>query len=193
MPAHHARKKREHQKPYTIKGLTLIEMVVVIVVLGVAIPPLLTMWADVAWRSSRAEALGDVSFYAQELMEEIKTKSYDEKSSAPWTNSAGFGAVSDGENAGNKTTFDDVDDFMGATDPAVTTPASGYTRAASVEYARLNSANNTWIGCGANQICQQNVTTCANCDECCYKHIRVSVSYANTTQDVSLDTIISAH
>ena len=47
--------------------------------MGVAIPPLMTMWADTAWRSGKAESSADAGFYAQELMEEIKTKAYDEK------------------------------------------------------------------------------------------------------------------
>lgn len=173
----------------SIKAVTLIEMIVVIVVLGVAIPPLLNMWADVSWRSVRSETLADASFYAQGLMEEIKSKRYDEKTAAPWTNSAGFGAASDGENAGNKTTFDDVDDFIGCTDPEVTTPASGYNRSVSVVYTILNA--NTWTDGGVTS-CQA-VNNCTALEECCYKHIKVSVSRANAAQEVSLDTIISSH
>lgn len=61
------------------KGFTLMEMLAVIVLMGAAIPPLLTMWADIAWRSGRTEAIADAQFYAQELMEEIKSKSFDER------------------------------------------------------------------------------------------------------------------
>ena len=178
-------------KPVTSKGLTLLEIIIVIVVLGVAIPPLLNMWVDISWRSVRSEALADASFYAQELMEEIKSKRYDEKTAAPWTDTSNFGAAYDGENSGNRNTFDDADDFVNCTDATVINPSSGYSRSASVEYARLNTASNTWEGCGS-QICQPS-SNCTACNECCYKRITISVSRPNLTSDVNLVTIVSAH
>lgn len=180
-----------NMKPVTSKGITLIEMIVVIVVLGIAIPPLLNMWADVSWRSSRSETLADASFYTQELMEEIKTKRFDEKTSGPWTNTSGFGATADGENSGNRSTFDDVDDFVNCADTTVINPASGYSRSVSVDYARLNAFSNTWEGCGS-QICQPS-GDCAACNECCYKRVTVSVSRANPAVDANMVTIVSAH
>jgi type II secretory pathway pseudopilin PulG len=58
------------------KGLTLIEMVVIIVVIGIAIPVLMRMWSDVAIRSADSETVSDATFFAQELMEQIRSKKF---------------------------------------------------------------------------------------------------------------------
>lgn len=171
------------------KGMTLIEMAVMIVVLGLAIPPLLTMWADVAWRASRAEALSEATFHAQSLMEEIKSKRFDERTSPPWTDSANFGP-DPGESSANKNTFDDVDDFVGATDTAVTAPQAGYIRSVAVEYVTLGAG--AWGACGA-VLCQNN-SDCTVCNACCYKRITVSVSRPdNLINTVTLVTMMSSY
>lgn len=168
-------------------GITLIEMVSVIVILGVSIPVLLRVWTDVAWRSSRSEVIADATFFAEQLMEEIKSKRFDENSETPWTNSADFGPES-GESSANADTFDDVDDFVGCTDTRVTTPATRYTRSVSVEYYRLNAS--TWEGCGS--ITCVSAVNCASCNECCYKRIVVTVSRDdNLVKDVKLATLVS--
>ena len=178
-------------KPVTNKGITLIEMIVVIVVLGIAIPPLLTMWANVSWRSSRSEALADASFYAQELMEEVKTKRFDENTTSPWNTALGINPTTKGldtvnnETAVNKTNWDDVDDFNGYLD----TPATGYNRSVTVNYANLTGTS--WQTCNPTSCVA--ASNCTNCNECCYKHIAVSVSRANAAYNVTLVTIVSAH
>lgn len=112
------------------RGLTIIELVTVIVVLGLAIPPLLTMWANVAWRASRAELLADSAFYAQALMEEIKSKNFDENTSSPWSATLG---PEGGETYPN---YNDVDDFNGWAD----NPVAGCTRAVAVDYISLGGS-----------------------------------------------------
>ena len=172
-------------------GLTLIEMVAMIVVLGIAIPPLLTNWGDIAWRSARSESLADASFYAQELMEEIKSKRYDENSSSPWTASTGFSATDAGESKANSATFDDIDDFVGCADSLVTAPAAGYSRLANIDYVRLNGT--AWQGCAAVNPCVA-PTNCSACNECCYKRITVTASRTdNIGGSAGLTTIVSAH
>ena len=172
------------------KGITLIEMVAVIVVLGIAIPPLLTNFGDIAWRSGRAESLADGSFYAQELMEEVKSKAFDENSIRPFTSSSGFSSAEAGESKANASTFDDLDDFVGATDAAVTSPASGYSRSVSLDYVQLSGS--TWSACGATTCTAS--TNCAICAACCYKRITVTVSRTdNLLPATSETTIVSAH
>lgn len=149
------------------KGLTIIELVVVIVVLGLAIPPLLTMWANVAWRSAASEFLADSAFYAQTLMEEIKSKNFDENASSPW--SAALGPEG-GETYPN---YNDVDDFNGYTN----SPAAGYTRSAAIDYVRLSGS--TW-------------TTSASATD--YKRIVVTISRASGhVIPVTLTALVSAH
>src|SRR3989338_1824782 len=160
-------------------GLTLIEMVALIVLMGIAIPPLMTMWADTAWRSGKAESSADAGFYAQELMEEIKTKAYDErKLNDSWPpGSSSLGA--DGESYPN---FDDVDDYNNYSDA----PTSGYTRQATVAYIQLSG--NNWITCPAAP-CAPTITDCSACDQCCYKRVTVSVSRNdNVVSNLSLTT-----
>lgn len=172
------------------RGITLIEMVAVIVVLGIAIPPLLTSFADIAWRSGRAESMADGSFYAQELMEEVKSKAFDENSIRPFTSSSGFSSAEPGESKANASTFDDVDDFVGSTDAAVSSPATGYSRSVGVDYVRLNSS--AWTACGA-VTCTAS-TDCLTCAACCYKRITVTVSRSdNQLPPTSETTIVSAH
>jgi len=147
------------------KGLTLIEMISIIVILGLAIPVLLNMWADVAWRSSRSEAIAEATFYAQELMEEIRSKDFEDPNQTP-----GFGAES-GESG--RSNYDDVDDFNGYSDA----PATGYTRSVAVDYVSLSGT--TW----AHSVSSTD-----------FKRIVVSVSRTdNFASDVSLITIAAAY
>ncbi len=172
------------------KGITLVEMVVVIVVLGMAIPVLLSAWANVAWRSSRSEAIADATFYGEELMEWVKSKRFDEKTAPPWTNSASFG-VDAGENSANMDTFDDVDDFVNASDTRVTQSPGGYRRSVAVEYVYLDTAPNpdAWASCGA--VSCGAITDCAACAQCCFKRVSVTIRHnANLISDVTLTTIV---
>lgn len=163
-----------------IKGITLIEMVAVIVVLGISVPVLLTMWSDVAWRSSRSEAMADAMFYAQQLMEEIKSKTFDENTESPWSASLG---PNGGESYPN---YDDVDDFNGYSD----SPATNYSRSVVVDYIRL--VGTAWQACGAVASCVALYGNCANCNECCYKRIRVTVSGPQMA-DVTLTSVAASH
>jgi prepilin-type N-terminal cleavage/methylation domain-containing protein len=122
------------------RGVSLIEMVVAIVVVGLAIPALTRVWFDVTTRSSRSEAIADAAFYGGQLMEEISTKRFDEALNAPWTAKAQFGARrSDETDEITRPTYDDVDDFDGYNDTV-----QGYARVVTVNYANLTgSAWNT--------------------------------------------------
>lgn len=165
-------------------------MVAIIVILGLTIPVLLTMWADVAWRSARSEQLADATFYAQQLMEEVRSKRFDDKSGQPWTNSASFG-VDTGESSSNSAGFDDIDDFIGSTDTNITTPTPGFTRSVTMDYVRI-PANNTWTSCGAT-VCSTTFN-CTLCAACCYKRIQVSVaSNIPNAGNATLVTIMSSY
>ena len=170
-----------------IQGITLIELVAILVVAGVAIPVLLTMWATVSWQSVRSEGIGDASFYAQGLLEQIKSKRFDEKTESTWSSSLG---PDPGENSADASTFDDADDFAGTTDANITTPAAGFRREVSVEYVSLDAAN-TWQPCGTPLTCNA-VTNCNSCDQCCFKQVTVSVSRPGTDSgNISMTTIVA--
>ena len=105
-------------------------MVVIIVVMGLAIPALLNNWADLSWRSVQSEIIADETFYAQALLEEIKSKEFvdpdypDDQALGP--------------NSGETYPyFDDVDDYNGFDNTT-----AGFRRTVAVDYANLTSS--TW-------------------------------------------------
>ncbi len=93
------------------KGFTLIELVISIVILGVAMSPLLVMYGNIVVKSTESQVMRVASFLGQDLMEEILSKRYDEIEGGGWTPKIALG-VDDPEDPTNKNTFDDVDDFI---------------------------------------------------------------------------------
>jgi type II secretory pathway pseudopilin PulG len=174
-------------KSLASKGITLMEMIVVIVLIGLAVPTLMNILANTSWHSVQSEGIADGAFYAQQLMEEIKSKRYDQNTTSPWTNNLGVDA---GEDSGNKATFNDVDDFMNAADPAITNPAPKYFRSVKVEHALINALD-SWQACTFSGGCTA-VSNCANCSECCYKMITVTVWRSdNILRNSTLVTVIA--
>jgi len=158
------------------------EAVAVIVVLGLAIPVLLRLFADVTYKTSRSETLSVATFYAEELMEEIKSKRFDENMFTPWSNTLGPDTSTTGingtanETSSGKSNWDDVDDFTGYSDA----PATGYSRSASVVYMDSTiTPGGTWqtLGSGSSN----------------YKRISITVSHGSLIGNVVLVTIAGAH
>jgi type II secretory pathway pseudopilin PulG len=171
------------------QGINLIELVAVLVVAGIAIPVLMTMWATISWRSVGSENVADTTFYARALMEEVKSKKFDHNTISPWTFSANLG-IDTGENRADSRTFNDVDDYVNTTDSNITVPAPGYIRSAIAEYVSLN-ATNGWQACVLPVTCGA-VSSCTNCNECCYKRITVNVRRADRMPgELNLTAIVS--
>jgi len=93
-------------------GFSLIELVMVIIILGIAIPTSIYVLGALTERSVEAEAMTVATNLAQRLIEEIRSKRFDENDPPEWTPYNLLGQ-DDGEDPGNKLTFDDVDDFDG--------------------------------------------------------------------------------
>jgi type II secretory pathway pseudopilin PulG len=173
------------------RGINLIELVAVLVVAGIAIPVLMTMWATISWRSVGSENVADTTFYARALMEEVKAKRFDKNTTSPWTSSASLG-IDAGENRADSRTFNDVDDYINTTDLNVTVPAPGYIRSASVEYVSLNAVNE-WQACSLPVICGA-VANCTGCNECCYKRIKINVRRADRMPgELNLTAIVAGN
>ena len=167
------------RKAQSAKAITLIEMVAIIAVVGLAIPPLMLMWQDLSYRSARATAISQATFYAQELMEEIKSKDFVDPDDP--TNPAL------GPNGETYPNFDDVDDFNGYSENPIS-DAPGYNRCVTVDYADLSES--TWAGnCSPPNPADCNPPTCNPEDATDYKRIRVLVSHR--FGDSSLVTIVS--
>lgn len=121
------------------RGITLIELVIAIVIVGIAIPVLIRNWADVTMRSVESETISDSAFYAEQLMEEIKSKRFDERTEPAWTAANLFGAQrADESDETNRSRYDDVDDYNGFTEAL---PRS-FVSLVSVQYANLTGT--TW-------------------------------------------------
>jgi prepilin-type N-terminal cleavage/methylation domain-containing protein len=112
------------------RGVTLIEMIFVIVIIGMAIPAMMTNFATVTMRSIKSEGVSDAGFCAEQMMEEISSKGFADAISP---NNPALGPNS-GESWPN---FNDVDDYANFTKPCGSCNVS-----AAVDYASLNT--NTW-------------------------------------------------
>ncbi len=121
-------------------GMTIIEMVMVIVVLAIAIPPLLNMFSEVGINSVQAEFQNTASLIGQSYMEEIISKKFDETlvndplASAPWSDPLG----SDGGES--RSSYDDVDDFDGYTEDPVAN-YTGFSTSVTVYYVDPDSSD----------------------------------------------------
>ncbi len=147
------------------KNITLIELVVVLIIFALAIPVLMSLFTQTNLNVVDSEAIATATFYAEELMEEICLKRFDENESSPWSSSLGPDTSTLGidgvtqENNTDHNNWDDVDDYNGYSDNPYTT----YIRTVKVEYMELNGSS--W----------QTATTSTD-----YKKVTVSVSRSDS-------------
>lgn len=165
---------------FSQKGLTLIEVILTILILGVAIPPLLMVFSENAVTGAKSAKLPTANVLANELMEEVRARKFDElaakSASGNWSGSMGIEA---GEQALNKATFDDVDDFNGWNQSF--TGFADYTASVTVSYVGSNDLNaplttpspmpNNWTPS--------------------YKRINVTVSNAAIAASITLATVVT--
>ena len=119
----------------TEKGITFLELVVAMVILGLAVPVILNLFAAVGRPYVQAETLARSTLLAADLLEEVLSQRFDEllertPGDDNWTLMVNLGPDYSSEVAGTPSTFDDVDDFHGFSD----NPAGGFTRSVSVKY-----------------------------------------------------------
>ena len=144
------------------RGVTLIEMLVVIVVVGMAIPVLMTNFATVSMRSLKSEAVGDAAFYAEQLLEEIGSKEFVDPDYS--------GNTALGPNTGETYPgYNDVDDY--ANFSRVDGP---FTTSVMVTYANLSGT--AWVPVAAATD---------------YKLVTVTVSNPRNMVNASMSTLIS--
>jgi MSHA pilin protein MshD len=172
------------------RGINLIELVATLVVVGIALPVLMSMWANISWRAVGAENIGDANAYGRALMEEVISRKFDQNANSPWSSSSNLG-IDPGENRADARSFNDADDYINTTDGGVTTPAPGYIRSVKVDYVYPDGSN-TWQACVLPVNCVA-VVNCTSCNECCYKRITVNVRRVDRMPgNVTLTTIITA-
>ena len=86
------------------RGATLIEAVTAILVLGIAIPPLVALFTEIAAHSVDDTYQGVAATYVDALMEEIVSKAFEDPDEA----SGSFGTEE-----GSRSAYDDIDDYDG--------------------------------------------------------------------------------
>lgn len=106
------------------RGFTLIDLILVIVIVAIAIPPILTLFVHVVRGSTFGVTVTRANALAATLYEEIQSKKWDESSPPP---SFPLGA----ETGETRATYDDVDDFHGLDESpprdSQGTPLAGFT------------------------------------------------------------------
>lgn len=159
------------------KGFTLIEIIMIIVVVSIAIPALLILVGGEAQRGIEPELRITATNVAQQLMDEIMTKCWDETaiSGGACTGTVSYSdlGIDTGETAGTLSTYDDVDDYDAGV-PAVTVSGVSYSRSVQVCYVPDSNLNKT-------SPCDKLLGTGTN-----YKRIAVTVTAPSTNWNSSV-------
>lgn len=123
------------------RGTSIIEMIIVVALLSITVLSLLKLFGDVSLLSMRPEYRLTASMLAQELMEEVKSRRFDEKeaksSDGNWSTAL---QTDSGESTSSRSSLDDVDDYNGFSE-SLAAPYTGYTRSVSVSYVNANALN----------------------------------------------------
>jgi prepilin-type N-terminal cleavage/methylation domain-containing protein len=123
------------------RGYTLLEVVLAVVLMAILFPPLIQWLGGMAVTGAKVDRLPTAVQLGSELLEEIKSRKFDElsaKVSGSWSTVLGPDA---GESSTNKNDFDDVDDFNGWAQNFAS-PYTGYSATVTMSYV-LSSAPNT--------------------------------------------------
>ena len=166
-------------------GFSLIEIIMIIVVVSIAIPALLILIGGEAGRGVEPELRITATNVAQQLMDEIMTKCWDESATtvANCGGTVSYTALGiDGapEVAMSLTTYDDVDDYTTGGVPAVNVGGVSYSRSVAVCYVPYNDLKYTTC----------NTTAALGTD---YKRIAVTVTVPanNWNSSVVLTTVMT--
>ncbi|MCG2712903.1 MAG: type II secretion system GspH family protein [Candidatus Omnitrophica bacterium] len=162
------------------RAFTYIEVLLSVTILGLVLIPLLSQFYTGFQGNVTAELVTQSIDLADEMMEEIKSRCFDENAFPDEPVAPGALGVDPGETSNDRTTFDDVDDYHNwqksppqAIDGTVLTNFSEFSRGVNVEYVTVSGAD--WISFATTTY---------------YKRITVIVSHPKIS-DRRLETIVS--
>src|SRR3989338_7748134 len=116
------------------RGFTILELAMSMLLLSFVLLSLIKVFGDISMLSVKPEYRNIQTMLAQELLEEIRSKRFDEvttkDANGNWSSTLG---VDSGETSGTKSTYDDVDDFNGYSE-TMSSPYVGFTRSVVVSY-----------------------------------------------------------
>lgn len=141
---------RSLQKRSSSGGFTLVELVLVIVLLGLSLPMLITVFGNLVKDSSSAILLNRSQGLLRDLVEEVHSRRWDDNLLVP----AGGGSAVLGAEAGEmRVSFDDIDDYNGLNNSPPAGPrggvmdfAVGYSRAVFICYVSKMDFNTCIAG-----------------------------------------------
>ncbi|MDO8445065.1 MAG: type II secretion system protein [Deltaproteobacteria bacterium] len=154
------------------KGFTLIEVVMIIVILGIMLPGIMMYFIQGVKNSADSQRRATAIFLAEGLMEEIKSKRWDEVAviNATCSNASAIGADAEARIA-----YDDIDDFSGMNNAtpvnsqgAVMVNYPNFQQQVTVSYVNA-AALNTAVG-----------------GPTCYKRIEVRIIDTATSETIKL-------
>ena len=168
------------------QGMTLLELVLVIIVLAIGLTGVLTYFIQGMKDSSYSQNTAIATVLAQDLMEEIRSKCWDETATTtPPCNGAVTASAIGTDGGETRAGYDDVDDydFLNLTpntppqdSQGVAMPAYNiFTQQASVCYVN-GTAMNTCVGGTTN-----------------YKRIQVTIAWGSAGDQVQLVSVATNH
>jgi prepilin-type N-terminal cleavage/methylation domain-containing protein len=157
------------------RGFTILELIIAMVVLGFALTSLLKFYTDMSVGSVGADFRNTQTLLVGELMEQVRSKRYDERTVKVGNNWSTTLGVDSGETLGNADTYDDVDDFNGFTE-TLSAPYAGFSRSVTVGYVNASNLNTIVVNPSPTPE---------------FKKVTVIVTH-NDVQDLKIDTVISS-
>ncbi len=165
------------------KGFTLIEIVMIIVLLGIIMPGIMLYFMQGVKDSAKPQRRNTAIFLAEALMEEIKSKRWDETAAINSTcsnASATLGFEVGETRIGGATGFDDIDDFNGLDN----TPPKDSQNAAQNNYPGFRQrATVYYVNAGVLDTQVAGPT--------CYKRIEVKITDSTSNKTVSLVSLMT--
>jgi len=167
------------------QGMTLLELILMIVVLAVGLTGVLVYFIQGVKNSSNAQITSVATVLAQDLMEEIRSKCWDETAT---TVSPCNGAVTPsatlGPNGGEtRATYDDVDDFNGLNNTPPQNSQGGAMPAAFNNFTQTVAV--CYVAAGALNTCSGGTSN--------YKRIAVTISWGSVGDNVQLVSVVTNH
>lgn len=166
------------------KGFTLIETVMVIVLLGIIMPGIIFYFTQGVKDSATPQRRTTAIFLAESLMEEIKSRRWDENASINSTCSNATLPLATEEATRNL--YDDIDDFnsvSGVTPPRDSQGAAlvgaeyqGFSQTVTVYYVNPAVSLDTDAG-----------------SRTCYKRIKVDITDSASNETISLVTLMTSY
>ncbi|MEK6726174.1 MAG: type II secretion system protein [Deltaproteobacteria bacterium] len=161
------------------KGFTLIEVVMVIVLLGIMLPGIMMYFIQGVKDSVDSQRRTTAIFLAEGLMEEIRSKRWDE---VAVINATCSNASVIGTDAEARIGYDDIDDFNGINN----TPPSDSQGAAMLNYAGFQQqVTVSYVNPAALDTAVGGPT--------CYKRILVTITDTGSAETISLVSLMTGY